>query len=92
MKIQKVQLNNNYSQTAALSGAAVVLWFSLANNTGLCYTHRTGTSDIIFGYNGRDGVVTEVVEIKHKARVGGAGEGSEWLVNKIGSWLINLEE
>lgn len=25
----------------------------------MCYTHRTGTSDIIFGYNGRDGVVTD---------------------------------
>ncbi len=92
MKIQKVQLNNNYSQTAALSGAAVVLWFSLANNTGLRYTHRTGTSDIIFGYNGRDGVVTEVVEINDKSLVEWAGEGIDWLVNKIGSWLINLEE
>ena len=25
----------------------------------MCYIHRTGTSDIIFGYNGRDGVVTD---------------------------------
>jgi len=25
----------------------------------LCYIYRTGTSDIIFGYNGRDGVVTD---------------------------------
>lgn len=25
----------------------------------MCYTHRTGTGDIIFGYNGRDGVVTD---------------------------------
>lgn len=79
-------------QTAALSGAAVVLWFSLANNTGLCYTHRTGTSDINFGYNGRDGVVTEVVEINDKSLVEWADEGIDWLVNKIGSWLINLEE
>lgn len=31
----------------------------LANNTRLCYIYRTGTSDIIFGYNGRDGVVTD---------------------------------
>lgn len=25
----------------------------------MCYIYRTGTSDIIFGYNGRDGVVTD---------------------------------
>ena len=36
----------------------------LANFTKICYTYgkqlaRTGTSDITFGYNGRDGVVTD---------------------------------
>ena len=36
----------------------------LANSTKICYTYsklisRTGTSDVIFGYNGRDGVVTD---------------------------------
>ena len=25
----------------------------------MCYIYRTGTGDIIFGYNGRDGVVTD---------------------------------
>ena len=33
----------------------------LANYKKRCYNHisRIGTSDIIFGYNGRDGVVTD---------------------------------
>ena len=36
----------------------------LANSTNICYIYsklisRTGTSDVIFGYNGRDGVVTD---------------------------------
>ena len=37
-------------------------------------------------------VVTEVVEINDKSLVEWADEGIDWLVNKIGSWLINLEE
>ena len=37
---------------------------ALANSTKICYNYgklisRTGTSKVIFGYNGRDGVVTE---------------------------------
>lgn len=68
------------------------LLYPVANNTGMCYIYRTGTSDIIFGYNGRDGVVTEVVEINDKSLVEWADKGIDWLVNKIGSWLINLEE
>lgn len=60
---------------------------TLANNTRLCYIYRTGTSDIIFGYNGRDGVVTEVVEINDKSLVEWADEGIDWPVNKIGGWF-----
>lgn len=36
--------------------------------------------------------MTEVVEINDKSLVEWADEGIDWLVNKIGSWLINLEE
>lgn len=38
-----------------------VFYIVLVNSIKICYNHisRTGTSEIIFGYNGRDGVVTD---------------------------------